>query len=413
MGAAGLLRLSLLPPSFATDLLPFWFAFNDKRRFGVPLAPPLLARAPTGFFALTGLAGLGLVLKAVSCSTVEVMNFTLSLRFSSSRSCLSIPYSSNIASRGTPSYAKDMNLANQNTSFLSSLEVQMSASTCAVPVLILFSRTKLKSSNQLSSSQADIHFSTRWSSLFTSTSACLIRSCARAPRVVTSSTEAEMLQCLRSPNQEQRIDHEHYSQTRAPSAAYHSSLSEALGVGYGNHLRQIRLIDYRNLTTQTTSNLSTDLLDFCSRAGAIAASCSLIVPEDLSGCNKNTCIIIWDKKKKKKLTMSLTKLLSPREVVRLDCSALASDKPAQLSSCRHEDTLALFEEVACLVPRRSHQLHPKFPIEQKVFSHYTEGTTSNLPKMRTFSISGHHCYEIRRFSADKIRPNLLGGDYHD
>ena len=72
---------------------------------------------PTGFFALTGLAGLGLVLKTVSCSAcgcswtffcscllrqnmgllhvmftlyrVEVMNFTLSLRFSSSRSWLS------------------------------------------------------------------------------------------------------------------------------------------------------------------------------------------------------------------------------------------------------------------------------------------------------------------------------------
>ncbi|KAH0895981.1 hypothetical protein HID58_045549 [Brassica napus] len=62
---------TLLPPSFTTDLLPFWFAFKDRRRFGVPLAPPLLARAPTGFFALTGLAGLGLVLKAVSCSTSD------------------------------------------------------------------------------------------------------------------------------------------------------------------------------------------------------------------------------------------------------------------------------------------------------------------------------------------------------
>ncbi|KAH0914145.1 hypothetical protein HID58_028591 [Brassica napus] len=42
------------------DLLPFWFAFKDRCRFGVPLAAPLLARAPTSFFALTGLAGLGL-----------------------------------------------------------------------------------------------------------------------------------------------------------------------------------------------------------------------------------------------------------------------------------------------------------------------------------------------------------------
>ena len=115
------------------------------------------------------------------------MKFTLSLRFSSSRSCLSIPYSSNIANRGTPSYAKDMlcsssharvlatnvstmafctnkkhpiryeykretclqksstptrNLADQNPSFLSSLEIQMRASACTVPVLILFSQTR-------------------------------------------------------------------------------------------------------------------------------------------------------------------------------------------------------------------------------------------------------------------------------
>ena len=62
-GEVSLLRLSLL------DLLPF--EFIDKR-LGVSLAPPPppppLARVPTGFLALTGLAGLGLDPKAESCS---------------------------------------------------------------------------------------------------------------------------------------------------------------------------------------------------------------------------------------------------------------------------------------------------------------------------------------------------------
>lgn len=49
-GEVSLLRLSLL------DLLPFM----DKRLIGVSLLPPPLARVPTGFLALTGLAGLGL-----------------------------------------------------------------------------------------------------------------------------------------------------------------------------------------------------------------------------------------------------------------------------------------------------------------------------------------------------------------
>lgn len=58
-GEVSLLRLSLL------DLLPF--EFIDKR-LGVSLAPPPLARVPTGFLALTGLAGLGFDPKAESCS---------------------------------------------------------------------------------------------------------------------------------------------------------------------------------------------------------------------------------------------------------------------------------------------------------------------------------------------------------
>jgi hypothetical protein len=59
-GEAILFRLSLL------DLLPFWFEFIDKRLIGVSLSPPPLTRVPTGFLALTGLAGLGLDPKADS-----------------------------------------------------------------------------------------------------------------------------------------------------------------------------------------------------------------------------------------------------------------------------------------------------------------------------------------------------------
>lgn len=59
-GDVSLLRLSLL------DLLPFWLEFIDKRLTGDSLSPPPLARVPTGFLELTGLAGLGLDPKAES-----------------------------------------------------------------------------------------------------------------------------------------------------------------------------------------------------------------------------------------------------------------------------------------------------------------------------------------------------------
>ncbi|MGV7468072.1 hypothetical protein PJI21_29250, partial [Mycobacterium kansasii] len=80
--------------------------FKESRRFGgVPFEPPF-ERGPTFFAALVGLAGLGFDPNTLSWSPLTCSWYflwSLILSFSSSLSCLSMAYSSNIASNGTPS----------------------------------------------------------------------------------------------------------------------------------------------------------------------------------------------------------------------------------------------------------------------------------------------------------------------